>query len=417
MPRLLSLNTYHYRRGGSDVVFLEHDAMFRALGWNTAVMTMHHPRNESSAWSGFFVNEIEFDREYGVLQKIVMAGKVIYSLEARSKLRSLLDRFPADVAHAHCIYHHISPSVLVELKKRGIPTVMTAHDLKLTCPAYKMRNHSGVCEKCRHGNLLNLVINRCVRESLSLSALIMIESSVHRAFRLYKGTLDRVITPSMFYRQKFMEWGWPERQLVYIPNYIDTRAYASRPEPGEYFLYFGRLSFEKGISTLIRAAAKARIKLRVAGVGPEQTGLQSLAGEVGGDIEFLGFVDGRPLRELICNARAIILPSEWYENAPMCILEAHACGKPVIGARIGGIPEMIVAGETGALFQSGNVEELVDLLRQFADMPESRLLDMGKAARTHVCRKFTAQRYQQEMLTVYSDLGVRVPQVQSAWSM
>ena len=408
MPRLLSLNTYHYRRGGSDVVFLEHDAMFRNLGWETAVMAMHHPKNESSPWSRFFADEIEFGHEYGALDKLVMAGKVIYSLEAKRKLSALLDAFPADVAHAHCIYHHLSPSVLVELKRRGIPTVMTAHDLKLACPAYKMLNRGGVCEKCRSGNLLHLAANRCIRDSLPVSALIMLESAVHKSLGLYKHNLDRVVAPSLFYQQKLMEWGWPENKLVYIPNYVDAAFHAPYYEPGDYFFYFGRLAMEKGVGTLIRAAAQAQVKLRIAGTGPEGDVLKALAAEAGGDIEFLGFVSGEPLWKWVREARAMVLPSEWYENAPMSLLEAYACGKPAIGARIGGIPEMMREGETGALFESGNVAELAGVLRRFADMPDSAVAEMGKAARDYVSRTFTAERYLNEMLALYASLGVHM---------
>ena len=405
---LLSLNTYNYRRGGSDVVFLEHDAMLRAQGWDTAVMTMYHPKNEPSPWSRFFADEIEFGHEYGALDKLAMAGKVIYSGEARRKISALLDEFPADVAHAHCIYHHLSPSVLVELKRRGIPTVMTAHDLKLACPAYKMLNRGGVCEKCRSGNLLHLVANRCIRDSLPVSALIMVESAVHKSLGLYRRNLDRVVAPSQFYKRKLMEWGWPEQQLAYIPNYVDAAAYTPHYEPGDYFFYFGRLAMEKGVATLIRAAAQAKVKLRIAGTGPEGDALKALAAKVGGDIEFLGFVSGEPLWKWVREARAIVLPSEWYENAPMSVLEAYASGTPVIGARIGGIPEMVREGETGALFESGNVEELAGQLRRFAEMPDSTVAEMGRAARDYVARTFTAERYLNEMLALYASLGVKM---------
>lgn len=408
MPRLLSLNTYNYRRGGSDVVFLEHDAMFRSSGWDTAVMTMHHPKNEPSQWSRFFADEIEFGHEYGMLDRLAMAGKVIYSGEARHKISALLDEFPADVAHVHCIYHHLSPSVLVELKQRGIPAVMTAHDLKLACPAYKMLNRGGVCEKCRSGNLLHVVANRCIRDSLPVSALIMLESAVHKSLGLYRRNLDRVVAPSQFYRQKLMEWGWPEQQLAYVPNYVDAAVYAPRYEAGDYFFYFGRLALEKGVATLIRAAAQAKVKLRIAGTGPEGEALKALAAEVGGDIEFLGFVSGEPLWTWVREARAIVLPSEWYENAPMSVLEAYACGKPVIGARIGGIPEMVKPGETGMLFESGKVGELAVLLRQFADMPDSAVAEMARAARQYVSTAFTRQRYLNDMLALYAELGVAV---------
>lgn len=408
MPRLLSLNTYNYRRGGSDVVFVEHDAMFRVLGWQTAVMTMHHPKNEPSHWSRFFADEIEFGHEYGMLDKLAMAGKVVYSWEAKRKLAALLDVFQADVAHAHCIYHHLSPSVLVELKQRGIPTVMTAHDLKLACPAYKMLNRGGVCEKCRTGNLLHLVANRCIRGSLPVSALIMVESAVHKSLGLYRRNLDRVVTPSLFYKQKLMEWGWSEQQLVYIPNYVNAEAYTPRFAPGDYFFYFGRLAMEKGLATLIRAAAKAKVQVCIAGIGPEADALKALAAEVGGEIEFLGFVSGEPLWKRVREARVMVLPSEWYENAPMSVLEAYASGKPVIGARIGGIPEMVREGNTGALFESGSVDALAELLRQFADMSDDRVMTMGKEARNYVSQTFTAQRYLSEMLALYASLGVRV---------
>ena len=408
MPRLLSLNTYHYRRGGSDVVFLEHDAMFRAQGWDTAVMAMHHPKNTPSPWSTFFVDEIEFGHEYGALDKLAMAGKVIYSYEAKRKISSLLDTFPADVAHVHCIYHHLSPSVLVELKQRGIPTVMTAHDLKLACPAYKMLNRSGVCEKCRSGNLLHLVKNRCIRDSLQVSGLIMLESAIHKSLGLYRRNLDRVVAPSQFYKRKLMEWGWPESQLVYIPNYVDATAYQPRYQPGDYYFYFGRLAMEKGVATLIRAAARAKVKLRIAGTGPEGDALKLLAAETGGDVEFLDFVSGEPLWTLVREARAMVLPSEWYENAPMSLLEAYACGKPVIGARIGVIPEMVREGETGDLFESGDVDGLANMLRLYANKPNAELAAMGEAARDFVSTTFTARRYLDEMLALYATLGVRV---------
>ena len=247
MPkRLLSLNTYHYRRGGSDAVFFDHDELFRGAGWETAMFTMHHPKNEPSPWSEYFADELEFGHDYGLGQKMVMATKVIWSREAQQKLRRLLDKFRPDVAHAHCIYHHLSPSVLSLLHEQGIPTVMTAHDLKLACPAYKMLNSSGICEKCRGGNVLHVIANRCLHNSLSTSTLVAIESGIHKLLRLYRRNLDRIVVPSRFYEQKLIEWGWPAEMLVYIPNFIDANAYTPQYEPGSYYLYFGRLAPEKG---------------------------------------------------------------------------------------------------------------------------------------------------------------------------
>lgn len=403
MPRLLSLNSYHYRRGGSDVVYFEHDAMFRRMGWDTAQMSMHHPKNIPSEWSEFFVDELEFGHEYGVGQKLAMASKVIYSFEGQRKLSALLDRFSADVAHVHCIYHHLSPSVLPVLKKRGIPVVLTAHDLKIACPAYKMLNDGGICEQCKGGKVWNVVRNRCLRGGLATSALVALESGLHKMLGVYRNNLSKVVTPSRFYRQKLIEWGWPADMLTYIPNYVDSNAYSPSYEAGSYFLFFGRLAVEKGIRTFIRAATRSGVKVRVVGTGPLEAELKAEA--EGADVEFLGYRSGSELWDLVRGSRAVVLPSEWYENAPMSVLEAYACGKPVIGADIGGIPEMIVPDVTGWLFPSGDVDRLAELLSRVSAMPAATIAEYGRNARELVARDFTQERYAREMVELYGGLG------------
>lgn len=406
--KLLSLNTYHYRRGGSDAVFFDHDALFKKMGWETAVFTMHHPLNEPSPLSEYFADELEFGNAYSKWQKLKMAGKVIYSWEAKAKLEKLLKNFEPDIVHTHCIYHHLSPSVLSLLRSRGIPSVMTAHDLKLACPAYKMLNKNGVCEKCKNGNLLHLIKNRCIHNSLGASSLVAVESAIHKIFKLYKKNLDRVIAPSKFFKDKLIEWGWSSEQIVYIPNFIDINSYIPKYEAGDYFLYFGRLAPEKGVDTLIKAAIDSDVKLLIAGTGPYESELRKLVPEDSSQIEFLGFCSGDKLWDLIRNARAIVLPSQWYENAPISVLEAYASGKPVIGARIGGIPEMLEEDKTGYLFESGNRVELSGKLEKVKNLPDDTISNMGKAAREYVSMTFTAQRYMDDMLALYRSLGVKL---------
>lgn len=401
--KLLSLNTYFYRRGGADAVFFDHDALFRSIGWETAAFAMHHPKNEPSPWDKYFVDELEFGGAYSPWQKLVMATKVIYSFEARAKLAKLLDTFTPDIAHAHCVYHHLSPSVLSLLHERGVPTVMTAHDLKLACPAYKMLNKHGICEKCKHGNLMHVILNRCVQDSLPVSTLVAVESAVHKVFRLYRNNLDKIVVPSNFFRTKLIEWGWPEKQITYIPNFVRAEEYIPQFAPGDYFLYFGRLAPEKGLETLITAAIRANIKLRIAGTGPDEGRLKNLAA-ASENIEFMGYCGGETLKILLREARAVVLPSQWYENAPMSILEAYASGKPVLAARIGGIPEMISDGQTGYLFESGNIDELMERLTYIEGLPDSKITDMGRQARTHVSSNFTPERYMQNMLQLYRSL-------------
>lgn len=405
MPRLLSLNSYHYRRGGSDVVYFEHEAMFREIGWETAHMAMHHPRNVDSPWSPYFVDEIEFGHAYGPMKKLEMAGKVIYSWEARRKLGQLLDRFPADLAHVHCIYHHLSPSVLPLLKERGVPVVLTAHDLKLACPAYKMLNSGGVCERCKSGNLLHVVGNRCVRDSLPVSALVAVEATVSRALGLYRRNVDRVVVPSRFYERKLQEWGWPPEQLTYVPNYVHADRFEPEYEPGSYFLYFGRLAPEKGVHTLIKAAKRAKVGLKIAGTGPMESELRAAAADEP-SIEFLGYRGGDELWSLVRSSRAVVLPAEWYENAPMSVLEAYACGKPVIGSDMGGIPELIVPGDTGAIFRGGQVNELAELLAEYSAATSDWVSRRGRAARLRVSSHFDIERYRDSMIDLYSRIGL-----------
>jgi glycosyltransferase involved in cell wall biosynthesis len=405
MPNLLSLNNYHYRRGGSDVVFLEHAEIFKNMGWGSAMFAMSHPDNTPSPWEKYFIDELEFGEKYNLLDKIAMAGKVIYSLEAKKKLAKLLDDFSIDIAHSHCIYHHLSPSVFVELKNRGIPIVMTAHDLKLACPAYKMLNSTGVCEKCIDGNYLHLVKNRCIHKSLPVSSLVAAESYIHKFFGLYKNYLDKIIVPSVFYMNKLVEWGWDRESIEYIPNYIDVEKYTPQFNPGKYVLYFGRLSAEKGVDTLIRAAVESGVELKIAGTGPSEIELKKLANDHS-NIQFLGYVSGDNLWSLVRESRVVVLPSEWYENAPISLLEAYACGKPVIGARIGGVPELVKDGETGILFNSKDRDDLVSKLEQIFSMKDEALTMIGQAAREFVSTKFTKKRYIEDMISVYRSVGV-----------
>lgn len=406
MTKLLNLNSYHYRRGGADAVYFDHIKLFDDIGWQTASMAMMHPKNEPSPWRKYFADELEFGSDYGFLQKVGMAGKVVYSLEAKKKLEKLIDDWQPDIAHAHNVYHHLSPSVLSALNKRNIPTVLTAHDFKLACPAYKMFNDKGICERCKGGNLTHVVLNRCVRDSLVISTLIAVESTIHRMFGLYRNTVDRVVVPSRFLFNKLVEWGWPAEKLAYIPNFIHIEQYEPDYRPGDYFVFFGRLAQEKGVDKLLRAAAKAGAKVKILGTGPLEQALKTFAAREQVDVEFLGYRSGDDLKSIIAKSRAVVLPAQWYENAPISIMEAYALGKIIIGSNLGGVPEMVEDDRTGYLFEHDDEQQLVTILARVSQMPDSQLISMGKAAREHVARHFTATNYLDSMLSLYQELGV-----------
>jgi glycosyltransferase involved in cell wall biosynthesis len=406
MTKLLSLNSYHYRRGGADVVYFEHAALFHKLGWDTAYFAMHHPMNVSSEWQSYFVDELQYGNTYTLPAKLGMAAKVIYSTEARSKLLRLLSKFRPHIAHAHNLYHHISPSVLPLLRQEGIPIVLTAHDLKLCCPSHQMLNSQGLCERCKGGNFLHTVRHRCVHGSLTVSTLVAVESALHRWSGIYRRNLDRIVVPSLFYKAKFEEWGWSPDQVTYIPNFVKVEDFLPKPQAGQYFVYFGRLATEKGFATLLQACLNSKAQLVVVGDGELSGEVQEAVSASMGRITWLGRRTGQDLFDAVANARAIILPSEWYENAPMSILEGYALGKPVIGAKIGGIPELVNEGETGFLFPSGDAQALSAAIEHMRDLPDSQVAEMGQAARRLVVERFAAERYRERMLSLYAELGV-----------
>lgn len=405
MPRLLSINNYHYRRGGADIVYLEHAALFESLGWETAYFAMQHPKNLASDWSEFFVEEIELGHSYPLASRIVKTSKAIYSFEARRKLARLLERFRPTIAHLHNIYHHISPSILSILRGAGVPVVLTAHDLKIACPNYRMLSGNEICERCKGGRFHNVVLQGCVHESRLASAIVAVEATTHRLLGSYRDNVDRIVVPSRFFVDKFVEWGWEAERFVHIPNFVEAERFDPQFEPGQAFLYFGRLSSEKGLATLIHAAAASGVKLRVVGTGPDEQSLRGLAASLGGEVEFLGYRTGNDLHDLVRASRAVVLPSEWYENAPLSVLESFAMGKPVIGARIGGIPEMVEPGVTGWLFRSGDVQELADLLRRVAAEPDPAVAGLGKSAREVAVTKFSKSAYLDATRGLYASLA------------
>jgi glycosyltransferase involved in cell wall biosynthesis len=296
------------------------------------------------------------------------------------------------------------------LKHRGIPTVLTLHDLKIACPAYNMLAPDGVCERCRGGKIYNVVANRCINGSAAMSFIIMLEAAVHKLIGSYRRYVDCFIVPSRFYIDKFTEWGWPRASFRYVPNFVNASRYQPDFAVGKPFVYFGRVIRQKGVATLIRATAQAKVPLVIAGTGPDLEAMQALAAELQADVVFAGHLGGQALHDVIRSARAVVLPSEWYENAPVSLLEAYALGKPVIGARIGGIPELVRENQTGIGYESGNVDSLVAALADMTSRSAAQIAEMGRAARRWVEEEFTSQLYRQRIVNVYRELGVQVTQ-------
>ncbi len=403
-PKLLSINNYYYRRGGAEVLFLEQNRMLEEAGWQVVPFAMKHESNLPTPWDAYFPDEIEFGQDYGAAGKLVRAARVIYSLQAREKLKELLGVFSPRIAHVHNIYHHLSPSILSLLRDRGIPVVMTVHDLKLACPAYTMMRGNKPCESCRGGKVHNVLLNKCIKGSAALSAVVMAEAAVHRLLRTYESSVTRFVVPSRFVLETLVRWGWARESFVHIPNFVDVERFRPGDGIGRRFVYCGRLDALKGVETLVRAAALARQPVTIVGRGPQEARLRQLAVELGADVSFAGHLAKDALVDVLQSARALVLPSEVNENAPLSLLEAYATARPVIGSNIAGIPELIREDETGALFPTGDVEALAAVLERFARLPDSRLADMGNAGRRWVEQDFNPTIYRDRLLALYASL-------------
>ena len=210
--------------------------------------------------------------------------------------------------------------------------------------------------------------------------------------------------PSRFFQNKFVEWGWPADKFSHIPNWVDTSRFDPDYQAGDSFLYFGRLDATKGIETLIRACASAKVQIKLAGTGPFEQAAKDLARSLNHPVAFLGFQKGADLHRHVRQARAVVLPAEWYENAPISVLEAMALGKPVIGSDIGGIPEMVQHEQNGWLFPALNESALASRLKMVASLPNETISEAGKAGRQFVQVQFSQDRYATSMTKLYNQL-------------
>lgn len=401
--KILQVNKFFYLKGGSEAYFFSLIDGLIKRGHTVGEFAMKDFRNRSSKWSEFFVEPIDYTiTNFG--EKIRFAGKISYSFEARRKIAKLLDLFKPDIVHLHIFQHQLSPSILPEIKKRNIPIVYTAHDLKSVCPNYKMLSHGRVCEECKGHNYYNCLKNKCVKGSYLKSSVNVIEMYFH-LWRRYYDLIDFIITPSNFYRKKLVDWRFPANRVMHIPNFIDGGQFTPYYEYDDYFIYLGRLSEEKGIMTLIKAMKKVRRgKLVIIGTGPVESDIKAQIATLGlSNIEMAGFQSGDALNKYISNSMFSVIPSEWYENGPMSLLESFAYGKPVIGSNIGGIPEHISEGEDGLIFEPGNAEDLADKINVMCSDPR-KTIEMGKTARRKVEKYFSKEAHLEKIMTIYNEL-------------
>ncbi|MHB1390000.1 MAG: glycosyltransferase family 4 protein [Thermoleophilia bacterium] len=407
--KIMQVNKFWRVQGGSERYVFELSRMLAGRGHEIIPFAMMDEDNEPSRYSSLFVSPVELSDPYRVpvWKRAGIAGRIIYSKEARNRISILADLTHPDVAHLHNIYHHLSPSILPPLKERGIGTVMTIHDYKLFCPALRHYNHGHVCEECRPLHYAACIEGRCVKNSRAASILCATEMFLHDIFNAYTDPIDTFIAPSEFVATRLYRRGIAADRVAVIPNAVDHKRWTPGEDDsdGEYVLFCGRITLEKGIETMVRALAQLpEVPLKIVGAGMHDSQARMLARELGADnIEFLGFRDEADVRRLVQGCRFVIVPSEWYENAPMTVLEAFACGKPAVGTRIGGIPEMIQAGETGLLADPGDASGLSQAVGELWQ-DTALVRRMGQQARRRAETTYSLENHYEQIIRTYENV-------------
>jgi len=358
--KILQVNKYHYPRGGADRYYLDLGDRLEKMGHQVAYFSMQHPNNLPSIWSKYFISRVSYNEN---LRKYAwkISGRTIYSLEAKRKFRRLLNDFKPDVIHIHNIYHQISPSILDVAAKHKIPVVMHAHDYKLVCPSHNMYVHGEICDNCIKENYGACIKKRCVKDSFAASLLASTEMFIHhRILKIYKKNITKIISPSLFLKTILMEAGWPKNKIMVVNNCCSLKTEESpTDEINDYFLFNGRLSQEKGIDLIINAVINhPELRLIIAGTGPDALIYEKMANaiEAKDRIQFIGWQEEQALAKLILKAKAVLIPSRWYENFPLSALEAISLGTPVIASNRGGLPEII--NDTNGLLITADDPEL-----------------------------------------------------------
>lgn len=413
--KILMCNSFHYLRGGAERCFFELMTLLAEHGHTVIPFCMHDDKNLPSPYADYFLSAIDFPTE---LQKKSLSAtwkvvsRVVYSQEAYTKITQLIADTQPDLVHIHGIAHETSPSILPAIKRAGLPIVQTLHDYKLLCPNTTFMSNGQVCESCKGHHYYNVVRKRCKRGSVMASLLAGVEMYTHKLTQIYEKNVDAFIAPSQFLCDKVRDYGI-RTPVVHIPNFIDIERFPPCYKPEDYFVYCGRLTAVKGIRTLMEAMTQLRTShLYIAGHGELEEELKTYihTHALAKNVTLLGHLNTPALIKLIQQARFMVSPSEWYENYPMTVLEALACGTPVIGARIGGIPELVKDQETGLLFEPGNVQTLVEKMRELLQDPD-KAIQMGHNGRRQVAAINNAESHYHQTLAVYHNvLGERRPQ-------
>ena len=412
--RILYCNKYDYPFSGTEAYLFDLIRRMDTGGQETALFSMDHGRTPAFEGRSYRIPHVGFkDPNAGLLKKAKMAAHALYSPSARRAMRSCLADFSPDLAHVRGIYHHLSPSILWELKRQGVPVLYHLNDFKILCPTYNFVADARPCELCSHGAFYHAATKGCYSGPRSSAMVLAAEAYLHKWLRTYERCVDLFLAPSEFVRSKLIGAGFCEQSIEVLPHFQSLPGDEELIAEEGYLLYFGRLSPEKGVYDLLRAMVRLpHTPLVIAGDGPERSRLESMARELNlTNVLFAGMVHGEKLQKLIAGCSFSVFPSHAYETLGKSILESYAWGRPVIASDLGSRRELVEHGVTGLLYSDGDREQLAHSIGFLFDRPDL-IEKMGAAARNRIKADYGPDRHLEKLLGLYERL-ISAKKVQS----
>lgn len=412
--KILLAHKYMFRGGGTSTYLFGLIDELERRGHQWVPFTVAYDRTAVDGYTQYFVSPpLGADQSHlkhmrlSPLAMLKLLGRATYSFEARAKAGALIDDTAPDIAYVHNVYNYMSPSLLTACARRSLPIVMRVPDYNLMCAELHFLRHGEVCTECLRGGYWRALRHRCLKGSFAATAARVASMYVHRLLGLYNH-VDLFVTPSQFMRQKLIEAGYGAERIVHLRSFFPGQvdANAERVED-DYILYFGRVAPEKGIDTLLRALAMLdeppRLLIAGSDVDSTRDELERLAEDLDlSGVEFVGFQEREALDDLIRRCLFTVVPSRWYDNCPMSILESFAHAKPVVASDIGGIPEQVAAG-TGVLFEPDNPEDLAaGMTRLLGDGDVRR--KMGRAALERLQEEYSVDAHCDSLLGMFGEL-------------
>lgn len=398
--KILLVNQFYYPFGGAERMVKMTSDLLEQHGHSIAHFSIHNIQNFYSPYEQYFIPEIA--KNNSLSQRLKAIKRMFDPWESRLAIRRLIhEQGPFDIAHLNMMYYQISPAIIFELKRHGIPIVMTLHDFSLFCCPGTCWHNKKVCDRCKIKSFFYPLIGRCLYGSFSKSLCLTILKFWYGKIRKIFDKINIFISPSQFLLKKNLEFGL-QSEIVHIPNFIQTKAITPQYSWQERsIVYFGRVVDYKGVKTLVNAVIDLDVTLKIIGIGFQEQHLKDLIQKRNqNNVKFLGFMSGKDLYDEIKKSMFVVVPSEWWEPFSITTIEAFALGKPVVGSNIGGIVELIANQVNGLLFNPGDENELHNTLLNLVNNPD-QIIAMGKRARLIAEQKYSETVYYEKLISVY----------------